>query len=142
MSTLCIMHRDIFNATFLTYRTPMKISCHRSRAVRYSYTPKIEVNLDIRNRILKYYLKGRPTMANNFDIILSLSITFSKIRRTNVTTLIKYANFYIAAAPNNDSFTSSKSSENTRFLTVNLTGRHNTSYKIRNTNVVTDIHVS
>ncbi|EGI63681.1 hypothetical protein G5I_07918 [Acromyrmex echinatior] len=46
------------------------------------------------------------------------------------------------SAPNNDSFTSSKSSENTRFLTVNLTGRHNTSYKIRNTNVVTDIHVS
>ena len=50
-------------------------------------------------------------------------------------------NFYIAA-PHNDFFTSSKSSGNTRFLTVNLMGRHNTSYKIRNTGVVTDIYVS
>jgi len=42
----------------------------------------------------------------------------------------------------NDFFTSSKSSGNTRFLTVNLMGRHNISYKIRNTGVVTDIYVS
>ncbi|KYN22888.1 hypothetical protein ALC57_04671 [Trachymyrmex cornetzi] len=46
------------------------------------------------------------------------------------------------SAPHNDSRTSYESSGNTRFLTVDLTGRHNASYKIRNTSVVTDIHVS
>ncbi|KYQ52860.1 hypothetical protein ALC60_08055 [Trachymyrmex zeteki] len=53
-----------------------------------------------------------------------------------------YANFYIAAISHSGSHTSSKSSGNTQFLTVDLTGRHNASYKIRNTSVVTDIHIS